>query len=31
MTHLEAQDRADTVVPHAFEEHVVDLGAAKAF
>jgi pimeloyl-ACP methyl ester carboxylesterase len=25
MTHLEAQDRADTFVPHAFEERVVDL------
>jgi len=26
VTHLEAQDRADTFVPHAFEECVVDLG-----
>ena len=26
MTHLEAEDRADTFIPHAFEEHLVDLG-----
>ena len=26
MTQLEAHDRADTFVPHAFEEHIVDLG-----
>jgi hypothetical protein len=26
ITHLEAQDRADTFVPHASEEHMVDLG-----
>jgi pimeloyl-ACP methyl ester carboxylesterase len=26
MTHLEAHDRAGTFVPHAFEEHIVDLG-----
>jgi pimeloyl-ACP methyl ester carboxylesterase len=26
VTHLEAQDRAETFVPHAFDEHLVDLG-----
>ena len=26
MTYLEAEDRADTFVPHAYEEHLVDLG-----
>ncbi|MEU1629803.1 hypothetical protein ABZ746_31805 [Streptomyces sp. NPDC020096] len=26
MNHLEAADRAETFVPHAFPEHLVDLG-----
>ena len=29
MTNLEAQDRADTFVPHAFREQVVDLGEVR--
>jgi hypothetical protein len=26
MKYLEAQDRADVFVPHALDEHIVDLG-----
>jgi pimeloyl-ACP methyl ester carboxylesterase len=29
MTHYEASDRSDTFVPHAFEEHLVDLGEVR--
>lgn len=29
MTGLEAQDRADTFIPHAFDEHLVDLGEVR--
>lgn len=29
MNYLEAEDRADVFVPHAFDEHVVDLGEVR--
>ena len=29
MTYLEAEDHADTFIPHAYDEHIVDLGEVR--